>query len=103
VLGVAAVAAVASYEEATVLAERAAHHAALDNPRGVAWLLGRLRTAGLQEQVTAFTNRLSAAGMFELFCEVQAASMSSGMAVGLMALLPNHGNGRTWTNGKPAD
>jgi hypothetical protein len=58
-------------EQATALAERAAHHAALDNPRGVTWLLDRLRAAGLQEQVTALTNRLSAAGMFELFCEVQ--------------------------------
>ena len=58
-------------EQATALAERAAHHAALDNPRGVAQLLGRLRAADLQEQVAALTNRLSVAGMFELFCEVQ--------------------------------
>jgi hypothetical protein len=35
----------------------------------VAELLGRLREAGAQEQVTALTDRLPEAGMFELFRE----------------------------------
>ena len=38
-----------------------AAHVSLDNPDAVAWLLGRLREAGTQEQVTALLHRDPAA------------------------------------------
>jgi hypothetical protein len=44
-------------------------HVALDDPRVVAGLLGRLRAAGAAEQATALSDRLPGAGMFELFRE----------------------------------
>jgi uncharacterized protein YidB (DUF937 family) len=59
------------HEQAAELAWRAAANAALNDPRGVAKLLDSLRAAGLHEQATALTDRLPAAGLFELFREVQ--------------------------------
>ena len=58
-----------AHEQAAALAARAAAHAPLDNPRGVASLLGRLREAGAHEQAAALAARLPAAGMFGLFLE----------------------------------
>ena len=52
-----------------LLPEIRAAHAALDNPAGVASLLGSLREAGAHEQVTALAGRLPGAGMFEFFRE----------------------------------
>ena len=48
---------------------RAAAHAPLDDPDGVASLLDSLREAGAHEQAAALADRLPAAGMFELFLE----------------------------------
>ena len=56
-------------QQAAALAERAAAHAALDDPDGVASLLGRLREAGAEQQAAALLARLPAAGMFGLFLE----------------------------------
>ena len=56
-------------EQATALADRAAAHIALDDPRGVASLLASLRKAGAQEQAITLADRLPGAGMFELFRE----------------------------------
>ncbi len=44
-------------------------HIPLDDPDGVAELLGGLRGAGAEEQVTALEGRLPGAGQFELFRE----------------------------------
>ena len=52
---------------AAALADRAAAHAPLDDPGGVARLLGGLWQAGADEQVAALADRLPGAGMFELF------------------------------------
>ena len=48
-------------EQAAALAERAAAHAALGDPYGVDWLLGRLREAGADEQAAALLARDPAA------------------------------------------
>ncbi len=55
--------------QAAALADRAAAHAPLDNPRGVAVLLDSLREAGAEQQAAALAERLPGAGMFELFRE----------------------------------
>jgi len=51
---------------AALLARDPAAHAALDNPGGVAVLLGGLREAGAEQQAAALAERLPAAGMFGL-------------------------------------
>ena len=48
-------------DQVSALADRAAAHVALDNPAGVADLLGNLRAAGTQDQVTALLARDPAA------------------------------------------
>ena len=58
-----------AHEQAAALADRAAAHAALDNPYGVASLLPSLRQAGAHEQAAALVDRLPPAGMFEFFLE----------------------------------
>ena len=58
-----------AHEQAAALPARAAAHAPLDDPDGVASLLDSLREAGAHDQAAALTDRLSAAGMFELFLE----------------------------------
>ena len=52
-------------DQAAALAERAAAHAALDDPGAVARLLDSLRAAGAQDQAAALADRLPGAGMFE--------------------------------------
>ena len=54
-------------EQAAALADRAAAHAPLDDPRAVAALLDSLRRAGADQQAAALTVRLPAVGMFGLF------------------------------------
>jgi hypothetical protein len=56
-------------QQAAALAERAAVHAALDDPYGVAALLDSLRRAGAEQQAAALAERLPEAGMFRLFRE----------------------------------
>ena len=58
-----------AHEQTAALASRAAAHAALYDPEGVASLLDSLREAGAHEQAAALTGRLPTAGMFELFLE----------------------------------
>jgi hypothetical protein len=60
-----------AHEQAAALAARAAAHADLDNPGGVAVMLERLQEAGADDQAAALTGRLPAAGMFELFLKQQ--------------------------------
>ena len=57
--------------QAAALADRAAAHAAPDNPWAVATLLDSLREAGADEQAAALAARLPAAGMFGLFLKQQ--------------------------------
>jgi hypothetical protein len=57
--------------QATALAQCAAAHAPLDDPRRTADLVDRLRKAGAHEQAARLASRLPAAGMFGLFLEQQ--------------------------------
>ncbi|MEU8795682.1 hypothetical protein [Streptomyces sp. NPDC048643] len=57
-------------EQLTVLAERAAAHAAVDDPGAIDWLLAALRNVGAHEQASVLTERLPAAGYFALFVKL---------------------------------
>jgi hypothetical protein len=59
----------AGAEQAAALADRAAADVSLDDPDGVAWLLGSLQEAATEQQAAALAERLPGAGLFELSCE----------------------------------
>lgn len=80
-----------AHEQLTVLAERAAAHAALDDPGAVGWLLTALRSVGAHEQGRALTERLPAAGYFALFVK-----LSGGEQVRL-GRAPGGRAGLSWT------
>ena len=61
----------ADEQAAVLLARDPAAHAALDDPGAVAFLLDSLRDTGAHDQAAALTDRLPAAGMFELFVRQQ--------------------------------
>ena len=54
-------------QQFAVLADRAAAHAALDNPREVGYLLDALQEAGAQQQAAVMIGRLPAEGLFQDF------------------------------------
>ena len=84
--------------QAAALADRAAAHAPLDNPRGVAVLLDSLREAGAEQQAAALAERLPGAGMFELCASKEASRIGSGSGGRLTAAQPGHGAGKIWTD-----
>jgi hypothetical protein len=55
-------------QAAALLARDPAAHAALDDPDAVAYLLGALREAGAEGQVSTLVDRLPAEGLCDLFC-----------------------------------
>jgi hypothetical protein len=85
-------------QQAAALAERAAAHAALNDPGGVAALLYSLRRAGAPDQAAALATRLPGLACSNSSTSKRAPKIGSGLAERLTAAQPSHGNGKIWTD-----